>query len=468
MLVKISMDPNIKFTAAIIEILVFFCILFYLIIKTYSKFKIDDTQKNWHKHKSNPMILPFSGFFGKDFTSNFTGFIGSKVGIIFKPITNIFYFILGVFSRIFNYFMKSINKIRYLTKPIRLFFKRTAMMFYKKLSNFTLAITYTVHKMRNALRRSVSGFNMMFHTLHHIQFAFLSIWNSPIVPMTEKFLPIADFVYKAFKELGFCFDGDTLINTLNGKIKIKNLVPGNKLSNDNEIISCQQFINNTIMYNYKGIIVSGSHLVKENNNWLRVCDSNLSFPVKFPDKYIYCLTTSKGIIPIKSIIFKDFSESDNYRLNHNINDIILQELNQTKIIRNKFTCNYIEHGLDGNITINNKNIKDIQVGDKINNSIILGKIIINARKLDIYKYKQKYILSGNVKVNEKDLWIKVKDSYYSEPIINYKNEYLYHLITSNEKLLLHNTLEICDYFEIHDKYINDKIDTLVSKYYNNV
>ena len=466
MLLQISMDPNIKFSAAVIEILVIFWIMVYLITKTYKKFKVDDSQKIWHKHKTNPIILPFAGLLGKSFIGNFNGFIGSKVGVIFKPFMKIFHFIFGIFNKIFKNLMKSVNKIRNLTKPIRLFFKRISMMFYKKLSNFTLAITYMVHKMRNSLRRSVSGFNMMFHTLHHIQFAFLSIWNSPLIPMTEKFLPVTDFVYKAFKELGFCFDGDTLIKTLNENVKIKNLLPGTKLIEDNEIISCQQFINNSDMYNYNGIIISGSHLVKENNKWIRIADSKISFPIKYLDKYIYCLSTTKGTILVKNMKFKDFSESNNKVLNHKINNIILQKLNNTSIITNNLKCNLIEHGVDENTCVGNKLIKNVNIGDIIDNSIVLGKIKIDAKKLDIYTYRNKYILSGNVKVNEKDLWINIKDSIYSKKYDNYPKKFIYHLITSNEKIILNNSLEICDYLEVHNKETNETIDTLVTQFYN--
>lgn len=466
MLLQISMNPNIKFTAAVIEIIIMYVIFIYLIIKTYTKFKVDDTQKNWHKHKNNPALLPFAGLFNKSFSSHFTGFIGSKVKVIFKPILDIFYYILGIFNRIFKYFTDSINKIRYLTKPIRMFFKRIALMFYKKLSKFTIAITYTVHKMRNALRRSVSGFNMMFHTLQHIQFAFLSIWNSPLVPLTEKFLPIADFIYKAFKELGFCFSGNTVIQTINGNIKIKDLKPGIKLDNDNCVISCQQFINNSEMYLYNNILVSGSHLVKENNKWIRVSDSNLSKLINLKEKYIYCLTTSKGIIKINDTVFKDFSESDNFKLNHHINNEILKKLNNTNNILNYNKIEYIEHGIDGDLTLDNIPIKNINIGDRINNSIVIGKILIDSSKIDTYIYKNKYVLSGNVKVNEKGLWLKIKDSIYSERYTNYTKPFLYHLITSNERLYVNNCLEICDYLEVHDKNVNDKIDKIVSEYYN--
>lgn len=466
MLLQISMDPNIKFTAAVIEIIIIFYIMVYLIFKIYKKFKVDDNQKLWHKHKTNPIMLPFAGLLGKSFIGNFTGFIGTKVGVIFKPFMKIFYFIFGIFNRIFKYFMKSINKIRNLTKPIRLFFKRIAMMFYRKLSRFSIAITYMVHKMRNALRRSVSGFNMMFHTLHHIQFAFLSIWNSPIIPMTEKFLPIVDFVYKSFKELGFCFDGDTIIKTINGNIKIKDILPGTKLFYNNEVISCQKFISNSQMYNYCDIIVTGSHLVMENNKWVRIRDTKLAFPINYTDKYIYCLSTTSGNINIGNKIFKDFSESNNSRLNFQINNIILQKLNQTKIINNKQLCKYIEHGIGEDSIVGNKYIKDIKIGDKIDNSIVLAKIKLDTKKIDVYRYKNRYILSGNVKINENDLWINVKDSFYSEKIINYDKSYLYHLITSNEKININNDIEICDYLEVHDQKTNDNIDNIVSQYYN--
>ena len=69
----------------------------------------------------------------------------------------------------------------------------------------------------------------------------------------------------------FCFHPNTLIKTENGYKKIKDLNLGTKLSKDNYVTSIFKFdAIKTPLFNYKNIIVSSSHLVYENNNWIRV------------------------------------------------------------------------------------------------------------------------------------------------------------------------------------------------------
>ena len=109
-----------------------------------------------------------------------------------------------------------------------------------------VGITYSLHKMRNSLRRSVSGFNMMFHTLNHIQYAFESIYNSPIIPVTKKFTPVLDWLGGAFNTLGLCFYENTPITTIKGTINIGDIRPGQELDKNNYVISIHKFINTVI------------------------------------------------------------------------------------------------------------------------------------------------------------------------------------------------------------------------------
>lgn len=458
-----------KKIASIIEIIIFYFIFTYLSIRAYKKHYINEYVES-----------KLSINYAKSSNKLFNGIIYKNIKKIFKPILNIFNFIFELFNGAFLNFQQSINKIRHLTIPIRLFFKKAAETFYKKIESFMIAINYSIHKLRNSMKRSLSGFNMLIHTIMTINISLQSIYNSPIRGIAEKFIDILPWLEKVFGIIGVCFSGDTLVNTTNGNISIKDLKPGQQLSNDNYVISTIKIINTKDMYNLNNIIVSGSHLVLINNKWIRVKDCEYSKKISnFYEPYIYCLNTTKGIIKINDIIFKDFSESNNSLINNNINKIILQELNSTKHIVNSYNPQYLEQGILSNTLINidnnhYKSINDIEVGDSIYKGIVIAKIIIDSNKLDIFNYKNKYIFSGNVKVNEYDLWINIADSLYSKKILNnhYTENIMYHLITSSGKIYLKNLennnedLEISDYLESHNIKTNDKIDKIIEKYNN--
>ena len=299
----------IKKLASIIEIGVFFCILMYFSLSAIKKYKVEAIKQNLVKNRQSPFVVPFSSSLGRNPNQMLNGLIGQKINFLFKPFKKMFNYIFGTFIKMFKSFSNSIDKIRNLTRPIRNFFKQSALMFYKKLHNFMIGITYSLHKTRAALKRSVSGFNMMFHTLNHIRYSFESIMNSPLMPIAATFGTVLDWAGDAFETIGLCFSGNTLIDTLNGKIKIKDIIPGQQLDNNNIVIAVHTFINNQDMYNYNNIIVSGSHLVFENNVWLRVSDSISANKTIYTGKYIYCLSCTSGIIKIGGIIFKDFTES---------------------------------------------------------------------------------------------------------------------------------------------------------------
>ena len=73
--------------------------------------------------------------------------------------------IFNIISKIFGVFQNSINKLRNLLRPIRDFFKAAAKKFYSAISKYVIGAVYSLNKMRNGMRRSLSGFNLVFHTI---------------------------------------------------------------------------------------------------------------------------------------------------------------------------------------------------------------------------------------------------------------------------------------------------------------
>ena len=70
----------------------------------------------------------------------------------------------------------------------------------------------------------------------------------------------------------------------------------------------QFLINN--LYDYKGVKVSGSHMVNENDTWLRVEDSKLAKSLGNDEHIVYTLGTDNRRILIDNILFTDYFEVD--------------------------------------------------------------------------------------------------------------------------------------------------------------
>jgi len=86
---------------------------------------------------------------------------------------------------------KDVNKylggIRNLTAPIRSAYDKQTQEVYSRINNFKIGVTYLLHKLRDTLKRSVSGFNMVLHTIETIRLSLISTVNSPIKDLALAF-----------------------------------------------------------------------------------------------------------------------------------------------------------------------------------------------------------------------------------------------------------------------------------------
>ena len=107
-----------------------------------------------------------------------------------------------------------------------------------------------------------------------------------------------------------CFLPDTEITMADGsKKKIIDIELKDNVAIGGIVFATGKFLVNDI-YDYKGIKVSGSHLVNEKGNWLKVQDSKLSKLVSTEDTVVYTLGTKNRRILINDILFTDYFDID--------------------------------------------------------------------------------------------------------------------------------------------------------------
>ena len=111
-----------------------------------------------------------------------------------------------------------------------------------------------------------------------------------------------------------CFLAGTPVTMANGIQKaIEDIQLNDKLEGGGRVFALGQFLNDEI-FDYKGVLVSGSHLVKENGKWLRVRDSDLASPHSHEVHKVYVLGTENHVIEIQGITFSDYFEAHTQEL----------------------------------------------------------------------------------------------------------------------------------------------------------
>ena len=140
----------------------------------------------------------------------------------------------------------------------------------------------------------------------------------PLTPVILSTLAVLSAVGIGVAGAGvFCFDAETEICLENGLTKpIYTLQVGERLLGNDcvEGILLTEREANTTLFNYKGIVVSGSHLVWEEGIWKPVESSRLALPIQHHTERLYSLrTTSRTMTAVSkqtgaTVLFRDWEE----------------------------------------------------------------------------------------------------------------------------------------------------------------
>ena len=105
---------------------------------------------------------------------------------------------------------------------------------------------------------------------------------------------------------GYCFDPNTLVQMADGsEKKIKEIQLGDQ-TKGGEVTGVFQFKASDEIHDYKGVVVAGSHYVKEDGKFIMVQDSPISVKIdKIP--VVYSLDTTGRRIFINDIEFADYN-----------------------------------------------------------------------------------------------------------------------------------------------------------------
>ena len=122
--------------------------------------------------------------------------------------------------------------------------------------------------------------------------------------------PIGGVIGGAIGGIIGCFLPDTEITMADGsKKKIIDIELKDNIKIGGNVFATAKFLV-TNLYDYRGVKVSGSHMVNENNKWIRVEDSDIAKSLGNDEHVVYTLGTQNRRIVINNILFTDYFEID--------------------------------------------------------------------------------------------------------------------------------------------------------------
>jgi hypothetical protein len=138
----------------------------------------------------------------------------------------------------------------------------------------------------------------------------------------------------------FCFDPQTEVCLEDGTTKpISKIQVGEKLLGDDSVIGIllTEKEPDTAMYDYKGIFVSGSHIVWEDGEWKPVDRSRNAVPIPFPTQRLYSLRTTSRTMTVhnkvsgSTVLFRDWEEIEGSITDAEW-DVLVQELLSNSLV----------------------------------------------------------------------------------------------------------------------------------------
>jgi hypothetical protein len=500
-----------QYGGSVINCILISIILFLICSYCYAMIHAQEIRNNWQTEKCKPQIMPFAGLINApegtswfDYTStNFQQCLNAiqatVAGDALAPIT----FVTTLMSNMLKDISAAINSARAMFNKVRSAFESTTKEIMGRLMNIMIPLQRIIIALKDFLGKCQGVMTAglytalgSFYTLQSLMGAIaqfiimilialaaiiMALWAVPFTwgaagAMTAVFLSISipmviilAFMLKYLKVKPSlkipkikCFDKNTEILLNNGiKKKIMDIAVGDKLFNNNDVTAIIKVTSeNSVMYNLNGVIVSDSHIVKHNNNWMHVSEHPNSILVNnYTEDILYCLNTNTKIIEINNTVFADWDDL----YSDNLNEFI----NKNKLSNSSDIHKYLDGGFSPNTIIcldngENKCIKDIAVGELLQNNIkVYGIVEVDGISLN----NQSQFNLGNGTVIEGGGNLNICDSKIeNKKLLTNKYNKLYHLLTT-ENIFWVNNCKFFDYNTCIDLFLDSHRTKLLSMKY---
>jgi hypothetical protein len=489
-----------QYGGSLVLFIVITLIVIILISYFHTMINVQPIIDDWPNQRCKPTIIPLAGFIthpegvsafeytSQNFNYCIQNILSSITGQAVSPLTFFTDFLKSVADGIQN----AIQSVRAMFDKIRTYFQQISEEIMGRLMNIMIPIMQIIISFRDLIGKiqgtmTAGLFTLLggFYTLQALMGAiaeFIIIilialaamiaifW---IMPFTWGFAAANTVIFIAIAipmaiilafmvdvlhvkpSLGIpsvkCFDKNTLILMNDGLYKkISYIEVGDILSNNNTVTGkIKVATKGSTIYILNNIIVSDSHIVNYNNKWIPV--SKHPKAIKFDsynEEYLYCLNTTNKVIEINGLLFTDWDEIYDEKLNKIVKNIPISD-KSIKIIHKYLDCGFVG---STKISIKNETPLTIDIEKiKINDILENGEKVYGIVEIDgstvIEQFK--YNLGEN---NFVEGYLPILNN--EKQIIKNKNKKLYHLLTDNGTFKIGNTI-IKDYNAGIDRFLEN-------------
>ena len=276
-------------------------------------------------------MAPITAVMGKqsDVTSNTVEMLGQ----VRKMAQTMYTAFSGYLAQYFTKFHRSIYELQRIMTYLRMGMQRMSAM--------ALSMIYTGITMFRGMVNSIQAVIRVVLIVCSIMLAIIIILFFvlfPVIPVIMSTLTAVVMITVALgavmsqsiaadaesKKSGFCFAEGTPVQMKDGTTRpVEDLRVGDRLADDGEVTARMVFSGEKVVfYDYKGIHVSGSHLVKHDGVWMLVEATGVARLPSRRSARVYCLNTTSNGIPVRSpltapsdaaapVLFRDWEELDN-------------------------------------------------------------------------------------------------------------------------------------------------------------
>lgn len=301
----------------------------------------EDLKKNWTAYRCNPAYMPFASMFSdtsaaENFSSCVSMMSKEVLARAVDPINAMFdIFNVGI-NRILNTTDGFLGFIAGLVKVIFQF----ALEVFGKLNNSFATLGFQLGHVRDIVNRIMaSGYYAVFIASTIVSqimalFNFMTTVLKAVVIMIFALGIILSLFYPIilafFLPIGaafgitFCFHPDTPVETQRGVIPIYKVQMGDILPGGSQVTSIFAFEcgKRQELYEYRGVVVSGDHMVLHDGTWMYVKDTGCPKYNQPTPYHLICLNTSDNRIRIGDAVFADYEETDDVEATREIEQIV--------------------------------------------------------------------------------------------------------------------------------------------------
>lgn len=406
--------------------LAFYIFLFLIMLSGHIR---DKMAKSWNKHKCNPLLMPFAGFFKKkddprgfwqftfdNFEKCILTFFKTALHLLLKPILDLF----KIIGKILSQLAGVINRFRFQLNISRVLFTKIVGDIAAKITNSVAAVKFYQAKMLNLINQQkatletmvlfAEGFYDTMESIIHGPWVAFIIWvpvsfaliviewflcgfsdagdepessACPYVPCGKVFwyinmaflfppaylyllymslytgnlqcsvgdvtgltaeptcltppfeIPLGPLMpwYFLFPMCVVCFHPETPIQLdATTTQPIQSLRIGDRIQEGGRVLSIYRYstkLRSCSMFNYRGIIVSGSHMVFQDGVPVRIADAKGARRIPYDEDWICCINTETKRLWSGGQRFTDFFESTCPITNWINQRLIEMKLNET-------------------------------------------------------------------------------------------------------------------------------------------